>query len=160
MVVVARRAPLPLRYVIHCGSFLFAFLCGWSRLLATQTMFPIEWFRQFLYWCALPFLVLLGLILLRRRFYRELPLFFSYVVFAAISGFIRLIAYIVSRPSYFVSTHPHPHAYSYTFWISSFIGSVFSILAVYEIFVKRLFAGYYKVRFFRHLFPAVAVTTV
>jgi hypothetical protein len=117
-------------------------------------MFPIEWFRQFLFWCSLPLLLLLGLTLVRQRIYRELPLFFSYVAITALSTSVRLIVYIISRP--FLDAHSL--AYSYTYWISSFVGSVLGFLAVYEIFVKRLFAGYYKVRFFRYLFPTVAVT--
>jgi hypothetical protein len=121
-------------------------------------MLPIEWLRLVVDWCSLPILVLLSLILLRRRFYRELPLFFSYVVVTSLSTFVRLIVYAVSRPPAFL--HAHPFFYTYTYWISSLVMSAFAIMAVYEIFIKRLFAGFYRVRFYRYLFPTMAVAIV
>jgi hypothetical protein len=121
-------------------------------------MFPIEWLRQFISWCSLPILVLLGLIFIRRRQYREFPLFFSYVFVTVLADSIRLIVYIVTRPPSLLPGYPF--AYTYTYWISSLVGSVFAIMAVYEIFIKRLFADFYKIRFYRFLFPAVALTIV
>src|SRR5205807_3713861 len=118
-------------------------------------MFPIEWLRQFISWCSQPILILLTLIFIRRRLHWEFPLFFLYVVVTALVIPIRFVVYIMTRPP---SLFPaHPRLYSYTFWILSAVGSVFAILAVYEIFVKRLFAGFYKVRFYRYLFPAVGL---
>src|SRR5262249_9121675 len=47
--------------------------------------------------------------------------------------------------------------YRYVYWISDIVVVLFSVLAAYELFVKRLFPGFYKVRFFRYLFPAIAI---
>jgi hypothetical protein len=47
--------------------------------------------------------------------------------------------------------------YRYVYWISNIIVVLFSLLAAYELFVKRLFPGFYKIRFFRYLFPSIAI---
>src|SRR5437016_3953689 len=120
-------------------------------------MFFLEWFRQFLNWCSLPILVLLSFILNRRRLYRDLPLFFSYVAVTASATFIRLIVYILTRPPLQVL---NPFSYSYIYWISSLLMSIFAVMAVYEIFIRRLFAGFYRVRFYRYLFPTVALAMI
>jgi len=42
------------------------------------------------------------------------------------------------------------------FWISELTGAVIFSLALYEVFIRRLFPRFHKVRFYRGLFPAVA----
>jgi hypothetical protein len=117
-------------------------------------MFPTEWLREFIFWCSLPILVLLGVILVRRGQYRKFPVFFTYVAVNALSTTIRLVAYVLTRPTLL----KHPLTYTYIFFISGFVTSVLALVAVYEIFVKRLFVGFYKVRFYRYLFPCAALT--
>ncbi len=118
-------------------------------------MFHIEWLRLFVSWCSLPILVVLSVILGRRRHYQELPIFFCYLVVTSISTFVRLVVFIASRPS-----EAHPFVYAYTYWISSLIGSVLGLLVVYEIFVRRLFVAFYKIRFYRYLFPSIALAVI
>lgn len=124
-----------------------------SRLLATQKMFSIDWLRLLVSWGNLPLVVLLSVIITWQKLYRDLPLFFSFVIVTTVLSCVRLVVFIVTRPL----LHVHPFVYSYTYWISSLVISMFGLLAVYEIFVKRLFAGFYKVRVYRYLFPAVAL---
>lgn len=90
-------------------------------------------------------LVLVGGIMYARRAYRELPFFFLYVISAPFIGIIRYAAFHLGRGLYF-----------YVYWISELTGAVFVSLALYEIFLRRLFPGFQKVRFYRHLFPLVA----
>lgn len=101
--------------------------------------FVIDWF-------ALPSLALLACVLLYRNQQRQFPLFSLYVVAAELVGLTRLAA--SGAPSL---------VYRYVYWISDIVVVLFSVLAAYELFVKRLFPGFYKVRFFRYLFPMAAI---
>jgi hypothetical protein len=109
-----------------------------------------DWVNIFIDWFSLPSLALLAGVLLYRKQRREFPLFFCYVVVTELVGLVRLAA---SRAPTMV--------YSYTYWISNVVFVAFALLATYELFIKRLFPDFYKVRFFRYLFPSVAflVTT-
>jgi len=89
--------------------------------------------------------MLVSAILLWRRTYRQLPLFFVYVFSAWLFGIIRVIAFRMGKQPYF-----------YTYWISELAGAVTVSLALYEVFLRRLFMRFYKVRFYRNLFPAAA----
>src|SRR5437879_2030694 len=103
-------------------------------------MFPIEWFRQFLNWCAIPILALLAVIITKQRIYRELPFFFSYVAITGLSSLVRLVAYISKEFLFPPNSYLYVKLYGYVYWVSSLAMSMFAILAVYEIFIKRLFA--------------------
>jgi len=105
-----------------------------------------EWFYFVIDWFALPSLALLACVLLYRNQQRQFPLFSLYVVAAELVGLTRLAA--SGAPSL---------VYRYVYWISDIVVVLFSLLAAYELFVKRLFPGFYKVRFFRSLFPAIAI---
>ena len=105
-----------------------------------------NWFYVFIDWLALPSLALLAGILIYRKQQRQFPLFFLYVIATELVGLTRLSA---SGAPVLV--------YSYVYWISNIILVLFSLLAAYELFVKRLFPGFYKVRFFRYLFPMIAI---
>jgi hypothetical protein len=50
-----------------------------------------------------------------------------------------------------------PHPYFYTYWISELAAAVTVSLALYEVFLRRLFMRFYKVRFYRNLFPGIAI---
>jgi len=62
---------------------------------------------------------------------------------------------MVRYSAYKLTSH---NAYFYTFWISDLVVSLAAILAIYEIFLNHLFAGFSKVRFYRNLFPMVLVS--
>lgn len=104
------------------------------------------WANILIDWFALPSLAVLACILLYRKFYREFPLFFSYVVLTEMVGLTR---YAASKGS--------PSVYSKVYWISNLVVVLFAFLASYELFVKRLFPRFYKIRFFRILFTLAAI---
>ena len=97
-------------------------------------------------WLALPSLVLLAGVLFYRKLHKEFPLFLSYVIATVLVGVTRLVA---SRAPAIV--------YSYVYWISDIVVVLFAFLATYELFIRRLFPNFYKVRFFRYLFPLAAI---
>ena len=103
-----------------------------------------NWLQFFIDWMGLPALVLLTGVLLYRRWYREFPFFFLYVLAAESVGVARLI-------------FMHAPAYSRVYWVSDTALTVFAFLATYELFFKRLFPGFYKTRLYRYLFPAMAI---
>lgn len=91
-------------------------------------------------------LVLVGALMYWRRAYRELPFFFLYVVSALLIGVSRYAAFPLGRGVYF-----------YVYWITELAGHLAVALALYEIFLRRLFPSFQKVRFYRNLFPLAAV---
>jgi hypothetical protein len=95
----------------------------------------------------LPILVLMlvSALLLWRGTFRQLPLFFFYVLTAWLFGVSRFAAFKLGAKPYF-----------YTYWISELAGAVTVSLALYEVFLQRLFKRFYNVRFYRNLFPLVA----
>jgi len=105
-----------------------------------------NWANILVDWFAVPSLALLACILLYRKLYREFPLFFSYVVVTEMVGLAR---YIASKGS--------PTIYSYFYWISNLVVVLFAFLASYELFVRRLFPRFYKIRFFRILFTLAVI---
>ena len=104
-----------------------------------------NWIKLVVDWMALPVLSLLIGVLLYRKFQNEFPLFFAYVLASDAIGLGRLLAFRSAG-----------HIYYYVYWISDIAVAVFAFLATYELFIKRLFPVFYKVRFFRYLFPIVA----
>jgi hypothetical protein len=105
-----------------------------------------NWANVLIDWFALPSLALLACILLYRKLYREFPLFFCYVVVTEMVGLAR-----------YAASKAWPGVYSYVYWISNLVVVLFAFLASYELFVRRLFPRFYKVRFFRILFPLAAI---
>jgi hypothetical protein len=105
-----------------------------------------NWANILIDWFAVPSLVLLACILMYRKSYREFPLFFCYVVVTELVGITR---YVTSKGS--------PSVYSYVYWISNLVVVLFAFLASYELFVKRLFPRFYKIRVFRILFTLAAI---
>jgi|SRR5215472_1458297 len=97
-------------------------------------------------WLPMLALMLVSAIFLWRKIYRELPLFFTYIASAWTIGLMRYATFHVGRATYF-----------YTYWISELAGAVIVSLALYEVFFRRLFQRFYKVRLYRNLFPAVAL---
>jgi hypothetical protein len=105
-----------------------------------------NWANILIDWFALPSLAVLACILLYRKWYREFPLFFCYVVLTEMVGLTR---YAASKGS--------PSVYSKVYWISNLVVVLFAFLASYELFVRRLFPRFYKIRFFRILFTLAAI---
>jgi hypothetical protein len=105
-----------------------------------------NWANILIDWFALPSLALLACILLYRKWYREFPLFFGYVVLTEMVGLTR---YAASKGS--------PSFYSKVYWISNLVVVLFAFLASYELFVRRIFPRFYKTRFFRILFTLAAI---
>jgi hypothetical protein len=98
-------------------------------------------------WLSLPLLVLLAGVMVWKRLTHEFPFFFTYVTVTAVIGVVRFIAY---------KGYP-AKVYFYVFWSSDFVILLTTFLAIYEIFLRRIFPGSSQVRFYRYLFPIVAV---
>jgi hypothetical protein len=105
-----------------------------------------NWFYVFIDWLALPSLALLAGVLIYRNQQRQFPFFSLYVIVTELVGLTRLAA--SGAPA---------RVYSHVYWISDIAVVLFALLAAYELFVKRLFPGFYRVRFFRYLFPMFAI---
>ncbi len=99
----------------------------------------------FVDWMGLPALLLLSLLLVYRKWHKTFPFFFVYVLGAESIGLIRL-----------AFRHAPVNLYFNVYWISDIVLAVFAFLAVYELFFKRLFPGFYRTRIYRYLFPAAA----
>lgn len=99
-------------------------------------------------WLGLPALALLAFLLIYRRWRRVFPLFLIYVIAAELIGIVRL-----------VSLRAPPRLYAKIYWISEAVSAAVALLATYELFFKRLFPSFYRVRFYRMLFPAAAILT-
>ena len=98
-------------------------------------------------WGSLPVLIVLAFILVRQKLHRIFPWFFCYIIINVLVGFIRFVAY--SRLSW--------NSYDQIYWTLSIVGSIFAIMAVYEVFVRRLFIHFQRVGFYRFLFFVAAL---
>jgi len=105
---------------------------------------------QFVYWLALPVRGLVIAVLFRRKLVGELPVFFSYTLVSEIADIVRLIVYCTTDPG-------HSRAYMMAYWLTDFVVSAFALLAVWELFGRRLFSGFQRVSFYRRIFPVVAI---
>lgn len=86
--------------------------------------------------------------LLRQRVSWHFPFFVSYLTFSTIGTAL------------LTGTNARYDIYYYVFWANEAGVAVFSLLALHEVF-RKVFLGYYaQYRWFRMLFPAVAVLTV
>src|SRR5579864_3749716 len=104
---------------------------------------------QIVYWFSTPALAALGAVFLLRRISRWFPFFFAYVMVALLSDVSRLVVY----PRSF-------RVYAYTYWISQIVNMVFAILAIFELFLKRLFPQFQKIGFYRYLFSLAALIVI
>ncbi|HEY2362360.1 MAG TPA: hypothetical protein VGK36_14660 [Candidatus Angelobacter sp.] len=104
------------------------------------------WLRFVLDWLGLPALALLAIVLIYRRWGRVFPYFLIYVITAEAIGLIRLVAARI-----------FPEGYSKIYWISDTVLVAAAFLATYEVLVKRLFPGFYRVRLYRSIFPIAAI---
>jgi len=97
------------------------------------------------FWFTVANLLLLVALFVWRRSYRDLPLFFVYIAYALFAGAARYASY------------RHPRLYFYVFWFTEFSGFFVVVLALYEVSLKRLFPVFFRFRFYRILFPILAV---
>src|SRR5580698_101238 len=106
----------------------------------------LDWIWDVVAWMSLPLLVLLAGAMVWKRLVREFPFFFTYVTVTAVIGVIRFVAYKgYSAKVYFV-----------VYWSSDFVILLTTFLAIYEVFIRRIFPGFGRVRFYRYLFPLFA----
>ena len=100
-------------------------------------------------WFPVLALVLVSSFMVWRRVYRELPFFFFYIVSALCIGIARYVGFHFGHDVYF-----------YVYWVSELAGAVFVSLALYEVFLRRLFPAFQRVRFYRNLFPLAAAVVL
>ena len=112
-----------------------------------MTSIGLVW--EFVNWLSLPTLAAIAAVMVWRGFRREFPLFFWFVVVSDVLTIVRFLAQFTSPRSYF-----------YVYWVSDLIITVFNFLGVYELFMRRLFPRFFKIRFYRYLFPAAAAITI
>lgn len=101
--------------------------------------------QQVLFWLAVALLGFLSLLFLVRRLFHELPFFFLYTSSSFLFGVLRYAAFRINNTVFF-----------YVYWISELAGALIFSLALYEVFLKRVFPRFHKVRFYRGLFPGAA----
>jgi len=104
------------------------------------------WLWEIAGWAALPLVACVAFACVYRRQVAQFPLFFSYLVVTEAVGILRLAA-----------TGASARLYHDIYWISDIVYSLFALTATYELFVKRLFVGFHKVRIYRYLFVAAAL---
>ena len=98
-----------------------------------------------LFWFSIAVLTAMSAVFVWRRIWRDLPLFFLYIVSAPVIATLRYTVHALSRNAYF-----------YVYWVSELAGAVICSLALYEVFLRRLFPRFHKVRLYRAIFPAAA----
>ncbi len=106
---------------------------------------------QVIYWSPILMLTALIALFLRRGLVREFPWFFGYIVVDWSKDVAEFVVYSGAFGGY-----PSLN-YVYTYWTSHLIGSLFLLVAAYELSLTRLFPRFYKVSFYRHLFSLAAV---
>jgi len=87
-------------------------------------------------------LLALALIMVRRRLYREFPVFFTYVVFSAIVGALRETAV------------DHRFLYFWLYWITEAFYGMLALLVLREVFHRVFALPYDAYRWFRYLLPS------
>jgi hypothetical protein len=107
-------------------------------------MMSLIWTTVF--WFTVANLLLLVALFLWRRIYQGLPFFFSYVLYDLVVGAARYAAASIN-----------PKFNLYFFWFTEFAGFFVVMAALYEVSLKRLFPKFFRVGFYRVLFPAIAI---
>lgn len=112
-------------------------------------MISAVWPSYVIDWLSVPAVAAVLILMWLRSTHREYPLFFSYLLVTEAAGLIRYAAQFSSQNVYF-----------YTYWISDLTITFFNLIAVYELFVRRIFPRFYKVGLYRYLFPMLGVIAV
>jgi hypothetical protein len=119
----------------------------WVTLAATMPY--TGWLWQFLNWMSLPILAVVAGILVWRTLHREFPLFFWFLLVTEGVGVLRFVAQFGTS-----------RTYARVYWISDLAIMIFNFLAVYELFVSRLFPRFYRIKVYRFLFAAAASSVI
>lgn len=106
-------------------------------------------YLEIIYWLPTPVLAVLVGLFLRRRLYQEFPVFFSYIIVAILGDIPRFVTYRFSFP-----------AYARTFWMTQLVNTVLALAAICELFLKRVFSQFHKIRIYRYLFLIAAAGIV
>jgi hypothetical protein len=104
------------------------------------------WLSLLVRWFPVAAVGLLALIFVWRRQWRDLPFFFLYLMYGLLFVAVLYVGIRLGKRPYF-----------YIYWIFNLIGVVVVFLPMYEVFLRRLFTGFYKTRFYRSIFPLIAV---
>ncbi|HKF22840.1 MAG TPA: hypothetical protein VKE93_14815 [Candidatus Angelobacter sp.] len=107
------------------------------------------WLSLTVRWFPVIAVVVLAAIFVWRQLWRQLPFFFLYLIAALLVVATKIAAFHIGHTTYF-----------YTYWIADLVGSVVVFLAMYEVFLRRLFTGFQKNRFYRNIFPLFAALTL
>jgi hypothetical protein len=106
----------------------------------------LNWFWAVVDWSSIPMMAAVTGILVWKRLRREFPFFFWFLVVTQAVGVLR-----------FVAQFGTPLTYYYAYWASGLAFEICNILAVYELFARRLFARFHKTSVYRWLFPVAAL---
>jgi hypothetical protein len=104
-----------------------------------------SWMWVAVNWASLPILAVIVGVFVWRKLHRDFPLFFLFLIVTELVGLLRLVARYGSSHSYF-----------YVYWISDFVFDFAGILAIYELFLLRIFPSFHKTRVYRYLFGVTA----
>ena len=102
--------------------------------------------REIINWASMPALAVLAGMLIWRKAFRKFPYFFNYIIVGELIVIVRLCLY-----------DPYSRVYFYAYWTTDLLIAIAAVLAVYELFVRRLFPRFHSVRFYQYLFPTAAV---
>jgi hypothetical protein len=105
------------------------------------------WLGQADLWLALVLLVAILALSRRNRLYGKFPFFTAYCAYICVAAILR---------SVFLS---HPHVYFYVYWYAEPGAFMLKIAAVHESFM-RVFRGFYRVKWFRVLFPGTIMAAL
>lgn len=149
---IAKRGQL-FRFVSQCleqriiSRCAIVVQCRFVTLAENFMHAPI--YLEIIYWLPTPILAVLAGLFLKRRLYQEFPVFFSYIIVAILGDIPRFVTYRFSFP-----------AYAKTFWITQLLNTVLAIAAIGDLFLKRVFSQFHKIRIYRYLFLIAAAVTV
>lgn len=90
-------------------------------------------------------IVVLVVIFLRRKFYRDFPLFFAYIVFVPIATVLR------------VSVSAYPKSYYVAYWTTEAVYGLLALLALNEVFKTMFDLNYAEHWWFRFILPTLAI---
>lgn len=126
---------------------------GQVRLAQRNLMFTAV-ALEIINWLSFPLLGILTAVLLRRKIPSKYPLFFVYVAAEFLSDVLRFAVY------YSGSRQRFSHIYGVTYWTTDIITTLCAFFVIYELFLKRIFPSFPRIRFYRYLFPLGAVIII
>ncbi|HEY1657252.1 MAG TPA: hypothetical protein VGG14_02825 [Candidatus Sulfotelmatobacter sp.] len=103
--------------------------------------------KLLMWFIPLGLLSLLLAVLVRRRAFKILPFFFTYVTFAVAADLARF------------ATLGHPHPYRMTYWITESIYDILGILVMYEV-LRSVLGGMARSRLTRLILPVFVIVGI